>query len=76
MNLKNRNYLFLFIYSYFSWELDKDFTHEINNLRLNTRPGRYDFVNVGIIMLIKIIKYSIYFNVFGIQQLSHSILVV
>jgi hypothetical protein len=26
----------LFIYSYFSSELDKDFTHEFNNLRPNT----------------------------------------
>ena len=38
---------YLFIYSYFSSELDKDFTHEFNSLRPNTAPGRYKFVNVG-----------------------------
>jgi len=31
--LKINQYQIIFIYSYFSSELDKDFTHEFNNLR-------------------------------------------
>jgi len=38
--------LFLFIYSYFSSELNRDFTHEFNNLRPNSRQIS-NFVNVG-----------------------------
>jgi len=37
MNNIAMNKFYLFIYSYFSSELDKDFTHELNNLRPNSR---------------------------------------
>jgi len=49
--------IYLFIYSYFSSELDKDFTHEFNNLRPNSRQIKFrkrkenNWVSVDIIRI-------------------------